>query len=646
MSLQVWLPLNGDLHNQGLKTYNSTATDYIIVNQGKIGKCIKCASAINTNVPASGWDFTTKSISFGAWIEINKTELEAKTSTLTYSTTYAACGGTLLGNHSYGGFGLRWITNSIYSSGNLTNVYIYATMRNTSGNIVQTSKYEIPFDAWTHVIVTFDREKETLNIYINGDLFSTKSAPIATYGTAGNIRQDNFYMCQSTWDGGNGHGIVGPWQFNDLRIYDHALDEKEVEEISKGLVLHYQLNQPNINLVSGAALGKPLATGSDVKYSNQTWGNLSGGNGTISVIEDTTAAIGRYIYRIQNNTSGNKDVAQYGNQSPNFSLIEGQSYTMSCYYRGNSTSLIRIWDATSGTQLLGQTKTFNSSSWVRITYTFTATSNMTGQNNIGFLFGITGASNGIVDICGMKVEKGNSATKWIGSELEIKDMISTIYDSSGYNHNGTIVGSLIAILSSPRYSCATHLECSSPTTNNNTGLSYIRSPFGLTAPTQMSVSWWGHPESGYGGSSNHAAWCTTASSTPSDYNSTAFHHRDARFDICLNSASTTSTSLSFTNYTLNEWHHYCVTYDGKIAILYKDGVETNRTTISSTEAPLKTFSNMVIGYSHAGGVWRKTLGAYADFRVYVTALTPLQVQELYNNSMIVDGTNQVPRNLL
>jgi hypothetical protein len=40
MSLQVWLPLNGDLHNQGLNQdltiSNHNAT---INNNGKIGKC-------------------------------------------------------------------------------------------------------------------------------------------------------------------------------------------------------------------------------------------------------------------------------------------------------------------------------------------------------------------------------------------------------------------------------------------------------------------------------------------------------------------------------------------------------------------------------------------------------------------------------
>ena len=32
-------------------------------------------------------------------------------------------------------------------------------------------------------------------------------------------------------------------------MYDHCLSEKEVEEIAKGLVLHYKLNEGNPNLL-------------------------------------------------------------------------------------------------------------------------------------------------------------------------------------------------------------------------------------------------------------------------------------------------------------------------------------------------------------------------------------------------------------
>jgi len=39
MGLIVWLPMNGNLNNQGLSNYQATNTNAIINTNGKIGKC-------------------------------------------------------------------------------------------------------------------------------------------------------------------------------------------------------------------------------------------------------------------------------------------------------------------------------------------------------------------------------------------------------------------------------------------------------------------------------------------------------------------------------------------------------------------------------------------------------------------------------
>jgi len=72
--------------------------------------------------------------------------------------------------------------------------------------------------------------------------------------------------------------IYTPYYFtgkiNDVRIYDHALSTKEVEEIAKGLVLHYKLD--NYWLAENLLVN----THFDSRYS-QTTGWDTSKNGTL-----------------------------------------------------------------------------------------------------------------------------------------------------------------------------------------------------------------------------------------------------------------------------------------------------------------------------------------------------------------------------
>jgi hypothetical protein len=65
MSLQVWLPLNGDLHNQGLSNITITNNGAIVDNNGKIGKCY---SFDGTNDYIYGTYKITSNISFCCWV--------------------------------------------------------------------------------------------------------------------------------------------------------------------------------------------------------------------------------------------------------------------------------------------------------------------------------------------------------------------------------------------------------------------------------------------------------------------------------------------------------------------------------------------------------------------------------------------------
>jgi len=153
------------------------------------------------------------------------------------------------------------------------------------------------------------------------------------------------------------------------------------------------------------------------------------------------------------------------------------------------------------------------------------------------------------------------------NNFKLVDITPMIYDNSGFSNNGTIVGEFDINTSPSRYDKSLYLHSIDPTTNSEKGISYIQTSFSLTTPLQITITWWAKPESGYGSSANHAAFCTSNQTiSPTDYNTTAFHHRDSGFDIYPSDNSGVKR-LSFT-YTLNQWHHYAVTYDGTTARAY------------------------------------------------------------------------------
>lgn len=573
MSLQVWLPLKGDLHNQGLSstTFSGTAA---YKSYGKLGgQSLNLQNRIACSTPALN-DVQFFSIAFWCRIEANPDSTADYMDIIGFTDQKSdnSANGQFrfeTGYLSDSEGGVHWHDNTTNAIINGFNRYNTAAQRNE----------------WHHIVVTI--ADNSVKSYYDGALQKTQTTNLNKGHLTG-----SWWMGESTTRG----------CIQDVRIYDHCLSPKEVEEIAKGLVLHYPLN-------------------------NNGLGNTNLALNTFYEMRPYT--IPSHYARITNNAS-----------TDFFNLSVGDTYTCRAKITaGEKDICLRIefyTDSNTRTSIFGNWIAAGTTGYSTITSTLTAEQRNYSLMQICLQSGVNTSTSGM---CGeLKLEKGSMATPWCPNNINT----NIIYDTSGYCNNGIIVGDITTITPSPRYNVAAHLESSSPTTNNDTGLTYIQTAFRLTAPTQMTICWWGHPESGLNGNSNHAAWCTSASSSaPTDYDQTAFHHRDKRFDICLNSASSTSLSLRFDNYTLNEWHYYSVTYDGKIAILYKDGIETNRSTISSSEAPLKTFSYLYIGFSEAGGVYRKTLGSYSDFRIYATALSAQQIKELYTTSMQIDSSGNV-----
>jgi hypothetical protein len=86
-----------------------------------------------------------------------------------------------------------------------------------------------------------------------------------------------------------------------------------------------------------------------------------------------------------------------------------------------------------------------------------------------------------------------------------------------------------------------------------------------------------------------------------------------------NDCQTSATSM-----TLNKWYHLAGTWDGTSARVYVNGVLANTTVCTS--AP--TMGTLIIG-ARSGG-YLPLLGSTDDVRIYNRALSPTEVQALYN----------------
>lgn len=201
MSLQIWLPLNGSLENQGLNDVIVTNNGVTVDNNGKIGKCYRFDGDVYLNL-SKGMD-TTKDYSICYWVK------EFENNTLGQFRVVYQCGGLIVGQY-----------------GTYLNIY------NGSGSGLDVTA-AIDTTTWHHACFTFQSSENLVTIYIDGKYATSKtvtSIPASSSSAVIGKRSSGTHLFQG--------------MLNDFRIYDHCLSPKEAQELAKGLVLHYRLAGP------------------------------------------------------------------------------------------------------------------------------------------------------------------------------------------------------------------------------------------------------------------------------------------------------------------------------------------------------------------------------------------------------------------
>ena len=622
MSLRVWLPLNGDLTNNGLSEFEFTNSNSTVSSNGKLGKCYSfngSSSSIDRVHDKAMW--RGYPISFAVWFKSDQTKA-------TGTLIEIAADLSLIYYYDTNGLRFGYWRSYTNSSGN------------RSGDNQTCSTY---FDAsvWHHIVVTFNSGIN--NLYVDGIL-------IYTWDKTATYTDNNPFLLRAGYNKitvGRSYGsssFVGGL-INDVRIYDHALSPKEVKLLSQGLVCHYKLSDPYIEGTTNLCNVQYLPSSGATTWSGHTYART-----LISCIDAPIPIDACDQIDITYSGSGGGGVGYVIQQ--NIPVSASTIYTYSCYIKSSvgyatrsvANLLYRYELDASGTRLK-EAGAFNASQmiplgdgWYRCWGTFTTQSSAA---KISLYFYAYPDQNAQYCITCWQLEQKDHMTPYVlGTRSETQ-----VIDSSGYNNHAQTWAydtnsSIESSSETMRNTLSTYVKAGDVQTGSTaTGVTFIYGSCGLVQPPTMTIAFWCKPIKGYNGVTSQGQFCTTSNilgvGSGTDYSTTAMHHRDGRIDMCTSTNIHKYLDITFTK---DEWHHYAIVYDGRYGKTYKDGVLQSSTLDMGSTLSLASFTAVVIGYSHAGGVYRKNNSYYSDFRLYATALSQEDIQELYNTPVSVANT--------
>lgn len=601
--LCLWLPFtDGTTKNYGLT--NMDVVDYgtSVYDQGKLGKCRSFVGngylqLSNTFGIESGKDF-----SCCYWIK------EISNNILSKFRVVYQCGNLIIGHY-----------------GNKFDIY------SITGNTLDLA-YVCDTTEWVHCCMTYQSSNNTVTIYINGVKCST-SQPKNLTGLSGTTaligkRSSETYLFEG--------------YLNDFRIYNTCLSPRQIKEISKGLICHYSLGEIDgkiggRNLIKNgkgnvkAGFFKKIPTVTDeygefTLKSKKTYASISLSEG--------------FVYGCRDYIVGEKYTWSYDIMYTAWNFPTGSN-------RGEFWMGQRYINAPSGETATGTWRGVTKhnlpvvgqngcelNKWYHVKQTVTipqqASSHVGQQGIISFY-----NSNANVEasftarIKNVKFEKSSTATSWTPApEDDTSFYDNVIYDTSGYNHNGSVTDSTCPTWSSdtPRYKGSYYFE----------NLRYIKgkTPWGTIPISEFTISIWINQISGgaystfltsngYGGSGIWFAVNTEGSGQ--------WAYRSSISPSYARGASIISTST---------WYLFTYTFKNGLATWYLNGVKQKSTQYDGTTL---TFADeFVLGNSYNGTTWNTSFnGKLSDFRIYATALDNQTIEELYEVGASVDNNGNL-----
>lgn len=633
MGLQVWMPMIGNINNQGLSNFSYFSGNYVQGTCSTFGKCL--------NVPNSS------PISFTADGLVNAKKFSVCFWTLADKSTKTDWNQMLqLGDKKTdGSYGSNFRFESCTTYPRACSFHNNDKNAITAGSRILGSSNS----TWYHVCVTYDGTE--LKSYTNGNLIGT--------------------------DVGNGGYLTGYVQIgsanyfglmNDLRIYDEVISQKQIRSIYNLQIIHYPLN--NIY---------------EVGITNKYFGDAAEGalNYDGNYITRTKLSNERgYKYKLSYTGTG-KDMWKSLEIGSHFSFTAGRTYYYSCKVRCHSKSHTQLFlrAARCGTMV----DTLNADGqWHEYTVSQTINANFNRGDGIVTCnpwvefytndMSTSGMSYTFdVDIKDIQVTEGQKYS-FIANEM----VTSSVSDISGYSNNASVgIGVQYSVSNtslnilddsvsvddttlSVQNASVTDTTLSLASNNASVGVgvqsprydacyyfsakSYLKFPNPIYAKKTiwgLTINMWVRLDSGCGG------YATILS---------GLNNPTSNFPwICVNTEQSGLWSYIWSNtpqygkgmpnqsLSLNTWYMITYVFNSGSVYWYLNGTRkgdiTKYTTLNYINADMEY---LALGNSYSGTQWNTNFcGWISDFRMFTTVLSADDVKALYQNSASITSTGQV-----
>lgn len=587
MALQVWLPLNGNLNNQGINKLNpvqSTAPTYV---NGKIGKAMSTGAFYLPAADVAKF-YNNEAMSFCFWI---------------YPTTSGSVTVPIIGQSAMSAGDNRMYT--IYQYPNGVDLHLSWQNETASGTFLSAIWSNVlTVNTWNHVAITYDGS--TAILYVNGVVKGTTTGTSARSNFSYNVPIPN----------------ASSRYLNDIRIYDHCLSEKEVKEISKGLVVHYPLNNNgnNIsNLVDNSGTFSGWSVGSG-------WTLGTSDNGTKMYSFSRTGATGNNWVRLIPTLRVN------GNDYPDGITVSMELLTpdKSAINQTCLGSLQQYNESGSRTGWCepgwSLTNVVNGK-WSKISYSFTKAQLLTNSQGLVYsytMFSFQLVQNGNISIRKIKIEPGTTATRYSVSDND-RNNPTIVYDTSGFKYDATRVGSATIVASSPKYESSMNFS--------NAGY-LIKDTFGVTV-NAFTLNFWVNIKSI---SAQHFIFGTFSSWTSHGIGVWRDSGSSTKYNCLIKSDSESSYSnQGITGLTVGTWSMITLVYTGTTYTGYLNSNQVFSVTYGSN-GTITNPNFMVANSKYNSTPASENEEAYiSDLRFYTTALSVSDIKELYQTSASIDN---------